>query len=83
MITIDGRMGEGGGQILRTSLSLSLITGLPFTISNIRSGRNKPGLSSQHLKAVILAQKIGNAQVEGAELGSTRDCFQPAENSWW
>jgi RNA 3'-terminal phosphate cyclase (ATP) len=77
MISIDGRMGEGGGQILRTSLSLSLITGLPFTISNIRFGRNKPGLSSQHLKAVMLAQKIGNAQVEGAELGSTRIAFNP------
>jgi RNA 3'-terminal phosphate cyclase (ATP) len=77
MITIDGRMGEGGGQILRTSLSLSLITGLPFTIFNIRSGRNKPGLSAQHLKAVLLSQKIGGAQVDGAELGSTKLSFNP------
>lgn len=70
-------MGEGGGQILRSSLSLSLITGLPFTISNIRTGRQKPGLSAQHLKAVLLSQKIGLAQVYGAELGSTKLTFIP------
>jgi RNA 3'-terminal phosphate cyclase (ATP) len=77
MISIDGRTGEGGGQILRTSLSLSLITGLPFTINNIRSGREKPGLSPQHLKAVKLSQEIGGAQVDGAELRSTRLTFNP------
>jgi RNA 3'-terminal phosphate cyclase (ATP) len=79
MITLDGRMGEGGGQILRTCLSLSLLTGKPFSIINIRSGRSKPGLRPQHLSAVILAQKIGDALVEGAEIGSSRLSFIPQE----
>jgi RNA 3'-terminal phosphate cyclase (ATP) len=77
MITIDGRMGEGGGQILRTCLSLSLISGLPFRIRKIRSGRSSPGLAAQHLNAVLLAQEIGHAQVEGAKLGSTDLTFAP------
>lgn len=77
MITIDGRMGEGGGQILRTCLSLSLISGLPFRIKQIRSGRSSPGLAAQHLNAVLLAQEIGHAQVDGAKLGSTDLTFAP------
>ena len=79
MIPIDGQKGEGGGQILRTCLSLSLITGQPFNISNIRSGRSKPGLRAQHLNAVLLSQKIGGAQVEGAKLNSTNLSFYPQE----
>jgi len=52
MITIDGSQGEGGGQILRTSLALSLVTGQPFRLQQIRAGRQKPGLLRQHLTAV-------------------------------
>ena len=79
MIAIDGRMGEGGGQILRTCLSLSLVTGIPFTISNIRSGRSKTGLRAQHLNAVLMSQQIGGARVEGAILGSTDLNFYPQD----
>lgn len=79
MISIDGRMGEGGGQILRTCLSLSLISGKPFKISNIRAGRNKPGLRAQHLNAVLLSQRIGRAEVEGAKLNSTGLAFYPKD----
>jgi len=79
MISIDGDMGEGGGQILRTCLSLSLITGKPFRISNIRSGRSKPGLRPQHLNAVLLSQRVGRANVDGANIGSTRLKFEPSE----
>ncbi|HLJ91292.1 MAG TPA: RNA 3'-terminal phosphate cyclase [Candidatus Angelobacter sp.] len=76
-IPIDGSMGEGGGQILRTSLSLSLITGKPFRIENIRAKREKPGLLRQHLTAVQAAAAIGNAKVEGDTLGSRAITFIP------
>lgn len=79
MISIDGQMGAGGGQVLRTCLSLSLITGKPFNISNIRAGRKKPGLRAQHLNAVSLSQKIGRAHVEGSILNSTKLTFHPQE----
>lgn len=77
MITIDGSFGEGGGQILRSSLALSLLTTQPFRIKNIRARRNKPGLMRQHLTAVNAATEISNAQVEGAELHSTELTFCP------
>jgi RNA 3'-terminal phosphate cyclase (ATP) len=77
MIRIDGAQGEGGGQMLRTSLSLSLITGQPFQIENVRAGRNKPGLLRQHLAAVLAAAEIGEAEVEGAQLGSQFLLFKP------
>src|SRR5262249_29857899 len=77
MISIDGSMGEGGGQVLRTALSLSLITGTPFRIENIRAGRNKPGLLRQHLTAVKAAATIGQAEVEGAELAALQLTFHP------
>ncbi|MGQ9631787.1 MAG: RNA 3'-terminal phosphate cyclase [bacterium] len=76
-IRIDGSFGEGGGQILRTSLALSLITGKPFEISNIRANRPNPGLAAQHLQCVRAAGKIGEARVEGAEIGSSRLRFEP------
>lgn len=76
-LDIDGSMGEGGGQVLRTCLSLSLITGTAFHIANIRAGRSNPGLSPQHLKAVEAAAVIGNASVEGANLRSTSLTFSP------
>ena len=77
MIALDGAQGEGGGQILRSALSLSMITGQPFTITGIRAGRAKPGLLRQHLTAVKAATEICGATVEGAELGSQRLVFRP------
>ncbi|MFK7984856.1 MAG: RNA 3'-terminal phosphate cyclase [Sandaracinaceae bacterium] len=76
-VRVDGRQGEGGGQILRSSLALSLVTGRPFVIEHIRAGRKKPGLLRQHLTAVNAATVIGAAVVEGAALGSSRVAFAP------
>ena len=70
MITIDGSQGEGGGQILRTSLALSLVTGQPVRLEQIRAGRKKPGLLRQHLTAVEAAKTVAAAEVIGAALGS-------------
>ena len=77
MIRIDGSFGEGGGQILRTSLSLSLATGKPFRIEKVRAGRERPGLLRQHLTAVLAAAEVGGAAVQGATLGSTDLTFSP------
>lgn len=77
MITIDGSFGEGGGQILRTSLALSLVTGKPFGMENIRAKRKKPGLLRQHLTAVNAAVEVGKARVTGNFLGSLRLTFEP------
>lgn len=77
MIIIDGSMGEGGGQILRTALGLSLATGQPFKIQRIRAGRSKPGLLRQHLTCVRAAAEIGQARLEGAGLGSLELTFTP------
>lgn len=76
-IQIDGSLGEGGGQIVRSSLTLSLVTGQPVVIENIRAGRAKPGLMRQHLTAVQAAARIGNAEVTGAEVGSRSIRFSP------
>lgn len=77
MIIIDGSQGEGGGQILRSSLALSLVTGRPFRIEKIRAGRKKPGLMRQHLTAVEAASAVGRADVEGARIGSQQLVFAP------
>lgn len=77
MIVIDGSMGEGGGQIVRSALSLSLLTGKPFTITNIRAARSIPGLRAQHLAAVSAAARISHAQVEGGRVGSQQLTFVP------
>jgi RNA 3'-terminal phosphate cyclase (ATP) len=77
MILIDGSSGEGGGQILRTALSLSLATGIPCRIENIRAGRKNPGLLRQHLTAVRAAADIGIAEFEGATLASSALTFTP------
>jgi RNA 3'-terminal phosphate cyclase (ATP) len=77
VLTIDGSLGEGGGQVLRSSLALALITRQPFTMTNIRRRRTKPGLMAQHLKAVEAAGVVGMAQIEGAQLGSQTLAFQP------
>jgi RNA 3'-terminal phosphate cyclase (ATP) len=74
---IDGSLGEGGGQILRSSLALSLATGRPFAIDGIRAGRKRPGLAHQHRCAVLAAAAVGTAEVEGAEIGSTSLRFAP------
>lgn len=79
MIIIDGSQGEGGGQILRTSLSLSIVTGKPLRIFNIRAGRKKPGLKRQHLTAVQAAAQISGAEVQGAEIGSRDLMFVPGK----
>ncbi|RPH64248.1 MAG: RNA 3'-terminal phosphate cyclase [Myxococcaceae bacterium] len=76
-LRIDGSQGEGGGQILRTSLSLSMTTGRPFRIERIRAQREKPGLMRQHLAAVYAARDVCRAEVEGAELASGTLRFEP------
>ncbi|MFP4056092.1 MAG: RNA 3'-terminal phosphate cyclase [Candidatus Brocadiia bacterium] len=78
ILHIDGSEGEGGGQILRTALALSMVTGRPFAIRNLRAGRRKPGLRPQHLACVKAAAKVSGAQVEGAALGSRTVRFAPS-----
>jgi RNA 3'-terminal phosphate cyclase (ATP) len=78
VVLVDGSAGEGGGQVLRTALSLSLMTGRPLRIDRIRAGRRKPGLMRQHLTSVQAAARIGAAIVEGAQLGSTELTFHPS-----
>jgi len=77
MLIIDGSAGEGGGQVLRTALGLSLVTQKPFRITKIRGRRAKPGLLRQHLTCVKAAAEVGNAEVDGAELGSGELTFRP------
>jgi RNA 3'-terminal phosphate cyclase (ATP) len=77
MLELDGSFGEGGGQILRTSLALSLLTGRPFHLANVRARRGKPGLQPQHLLSVRSAAAIGQAQTRGASRGSTDLVFEP------
>lgn len=77
MIIIDGSKGEGGGQVLRTALALSLATGAPFRIDHIRAARPKPGLLRQHLTAVQAAAAVGRARVEGDAIGSRALTFTP------
>lgn len=79
MLHIDGSYGEGGGQILRTALALSCITGKPFEIHDIRKGGGKPGLQPQHLTGVKAAQIISKADMDGAVLGSQKLTFSPKE----
>jgi RNA 3'-terminal phosphate cyclase (ATP) len=77
MIEIDASFGEGGGQILRSALALSVITGAPMRLTNIRARRPQPGLKPQHLKAVEAAAQISAARVEGAAPGSQTLVFEP------
>ena len=77
MIIIDGSKGEGGGQVLRTALALSLTTGTPFRIDRIRAARPKPGLLRQHLTAVQAAAAVGRARVDGDAIGSVTLTFTP------
>ncbi len=77
MVEIDGSEGEGGGQIVRSALTLSLITGESVRLTGIRARRRKPGLRAQHLKAVEACAAVGGAGVEGASLGSQTLVFRP------
>jgi RNA 3'-terminal phosphate cyclase (ATP) len=77
MVHIDGSQGEGGGQVLRTSLALSILTGKPVRIDNIRAGRKKAGLMAQHLKAVEAAAAISGAKVQGAVFSGKTLVFEP------
>jgi len=79
MITLDGSTGEGGGQILRSALTLSMITGQPFRIDHIRANRPRPGLMRQHLAAVRAAAAVCDAVVSHAEVGSTSLEFTPRD----
>lgn len=77
MLTLDGTLGEGGGQILRTALALALVLGRPFRIEGLRGRRRQPGLRPQHLVCVQAAAAISRAAVEGAELDSRELTFSP------
>ena len=77
MIIIDGSEGEGGGQVVRNACALSLVTGQPFRITNIRGGRAKPGLMRQHVTAVEAALAVGGAYAEGVAVGSSELTFAP------
>lgn len=77
LVTLDGSRGEGGGQILRTALTLSLLTGRPFRMTRIRANRTQPGLRPQHLSAVLAAADLGEAEVRGASVGSSDLSFRP------
>jgi RNA 3'-phosphate cyclase len=78
-VLIDGLEGEGGGQVLRTSLALSMLTSQPFEMIRIRAKRPNPGLQPQHLQALLAAQQICAATVEGAQKGSRHVRFIPGE----
>jgi RNA 3'-terminal phosphate cyclase (ATP) len=77
LVRLDGSMGEGGGQVLRTALALSLTTRRAVEVTKIRAGRQKPGLMRQHLTAVQAAAAVGSAHVSGAEIGSRELRFEP------
>ncbi len=77
MVVIDGSYGEGGGQVLRTGLTLAVLTGKPVRIEHIRAGRKKPGLRPQHLTAVRAAAAVCRAHLEGDELSSQALTFAP------
>ena len=76
-IAIDGSHGEGGGQLLRTAVTLSAITGQALVIEHIRAGRRTPGLAAQHLTAVLSVAKLCEAEVAGATLSSETLSFRP------
>ncbi len=77
MLTIDGSYGEGGGQIVRTALVLSLLTGRPIRVVNIRKGRKKPGLKTQHLFILRALRQITDSHIQGDRLGSLEIEFTP------
>ena len=76
-LQIDGAMGEGGGQVLRSALTLSLLTGQSFRLSRIRANRDRPGLRPQHLAAVQASARVAGAEVRGDRVGSEEIEFKP------
>lgn len=78
VVRIDGTEHTGGGGMLRVAIGLSMVTGEPLSMTNIRAGRNNPGLRAQHLASVKIAARMCNASVEGAEIGSEKLIFMPA-----
>jgi RNA 3'-terminal phosphate cyclase (ATP) len=80
-VVLDGSRGEGGGQILRTALTLSLLTGRPFRMVKIRANRDKPGLRPQHQKAVEAAAALGDARVTGGGVGAKELTFSPVAHA--
>ena len=79
MISIDGSYGEGGGQILRTAVALSAVTGKSVEITNIRANRSNPGIKPQHFTSIKIIKELCNAKVEGLEIGSDHIVFHPGE----
>ena len=79
MLVIDGSSAEGGGQIPRTALALSMVTGQPFRVRNIRAGRRKPGLMRQHVTVIEAAMRLCSAGVDGVGLGSSEFTFFPGD----
>jgi RNA 3'-phosphate cyclase len=77
MIKIDGSYGEGGGQILRTAVSLSVLTNTPITVNHIRANRNNPGLRPQHHLALTIMKQLSNAETKGLKFGSSEIVFHP------
>jgi RNA 3'-terminal phosphate cyclase (ATP) len=77
LLVLDGSFGEGGGQLLRSALTLALVTGRPFRLERIRARRRNPGLARQHLAAVRAAAAVGGAELAGDELGSATLVFRP------
>jgi len=80
LIKIDGSLGEGGGQILRSSITLSLILNKPIEIFNIRSNRPNPGLRPQHFSTLKIISKLFNAKISNLKIGSQQICFEPEDN---
>jgi RNA 3'-terminal phosphate cyclase (ATP) len=78
-IEIDGSLGEGGGQIIRSAISLASIFSKPVRITNIRAKRKEPGLRPQHLQSVLASAKLCNAKLEGAVVGSTEISYKPSK----
>ncbi len=80
MITLDGSYGEGGGQIVRTAITLSCLTGRAILIESIRAGRKTDGLRPQHVTAIQAAADISSADVQGVEVGSNAVLFEPGDH---
>lgn len=81
MISLDGSYGEGGGQIVRTALALSALTGQAFEAINIRKGRKEPGMKAQHVYCIKALEKLCDAKSRYAELGSDKLIFVPGKIS--
>jgi len=80
VITLDGSQGEGGGQIVRTAVTLSAITGQPVEITRVRAGREAPGLRPQHVTAIQAVGSLCDAQMRGVEIGSEALVFEPGSS---